>query len=164
MHRRATPGPHFILGQACPTGACRSTQTLGLMKPRVWYFLLVVALATSSWSLPAEHGHAAVTGWASACGALYGALAVMLARASLPSLTTWSVVVTAILPAAAILFIAAPDFGPNGKGLLVFLQESSSLLPLSGAEFTLPTVAALLASFVVQRYLLRRSAACATEQ
>ena len=29
MHRRATPGPHFILGQARPTGACRSTQTLG---------------------------------------------------------------------------------------------------------------------------------------
>lgn len=32
MHRRATLGPHFILGQARPTGACRSTQTLGLMK------------------------------------------------------------------------------------------------------------------------------------
>ncbi len=30
MHRRATPGPHFILGQARPTGACRSTQTLDL--------------------------------------------------------------------------------------------------------------------------------------
>ena len=29
MHRRATLGRHFILGQACPTGACRSTQTLG---------------------------------------------------------------------------------------------------------------------------------------
>ena len=29
MHRRAPPGLHFILGQARPTGACRSTQTLG---------------------------------------------------------------------------------------------------------------------------------------
>ena len=32
MHRRATPGPHFILGQARPTGACRSTQTLGVTR------------------------------------------------------------------------------------------------------------------------------------
>ena len=127
------------------------------MKPRVWYFLLVVALATSSWSLPAEHGYAAVTVWATACGVLYGAMAVMLARASLAGLATWSFLVTAILPLGAILFIAAPDFGPNGKGLLAFLRESSSLLPLSGAEFVLPTVAALLASIVAKRYLLRRS-------
>ena len=34
MHRRATLGPHFILGQARPTGACRSTQTLGCRKCR----------------------------------------------------------------------------------------------------------------------------------
>ena len=32
MHRRAPPGLHFILGQARPTGACRSTQTLGCRK------------------------------------------------------------------------------------------------------------------------------------
>jgi hypothetical protein len=127
------------------------------MKPRVWYFLLVVALATSSWSLSAEHGYAAVTGWASACGVLYGALAVILARASLLSLVSWSFVVSAILPASAILFIAAPDFGPGGKGFLAFLHELSSHLPLSGAEFALPTVGALLASIVAQWYLQSRS-------
>lgn len=33
MRRRATPGPHFILGQARPTGACCSTQTLVLATP-----------------------------------------------------------------------------------------------------------------------------------
>ena len=122
------------------------------MKPRIWYVLLVLALATSSWSLPAEYGYAAITGWACACGTLYGALAVKMARARLIGLTAWSFVVTALVPASALLFIAAPNLGPSGTGLLALVRESSSFLPLYGAEFTIPTVFALLAATGAQRY------------
>jgi hypothetical protein len=63
--------------------------------------------------------------------------------------------VTAILPICAILFIAAPTLEPLGSGLLIFIRESSSLLPLSGMEFVVPTTAALFAGYAVKRYVAR---------
>ena len=123
------------------------------MTPRIWYILLVLALATAAWALPSEAGYVAITAWAVACGAAYAIAAVRLAAASVGALAIWAFLVTAVLPVAILVAIAWPSSSVPGESIVEVMRQSSALLPLAGAEFMLPTIAAVIAALSMRTFL-----------
>ena len=125
------------------------------MKPRLWYVVLVLALAAITWSLPSEAGYIPITAWATLCGVVYSIAAVALARASVLALAAWAFLVTAAMPLATLMAIASPPTGITAKSVDELTRAAYALLPLRGFELALPALAAFV-SGAIWRSLSRR--------